>query len=89
MHNIAVFLSVIYRGLCFCVCHPLDGHGVLDGGSAAGIWLSVSDLQPYTNYSFWIRGCNTQGCVESLPLIVTTPPAGTHCLGTSAHYQTE
>ncbi|XP_014832285.1 PREDICTED: usherin-like isoform X1 [Poecilia mexicana] len=52
-----------------------DGHGVLDGGSAAGIWLSVSDLQPYTNYSFWIRGCNTQGCVESLPLIVTTPPA--------------
>ncbi|XP_035991625.1 usherin [Fundulus heteroclitus] len=52
-----------------------DGHGVLDGGSAAGVWLSVSDLQPYTNYSFWIRGCNTQGCVESLPLIVTTPPA--------------
>ncbi|KAM4744036.1 usherin isoform 3-T3 [Anableps anableps] len=52
-----------------------DGHGVLDGGSAAGVWLSVSDLQPYTNYSFWIRGCNTQGCVESLPLIVTTLPA--------------
>uniref|UniRef100_A0A3B5M4G7 Usher syndrome 2A (autosomal recessive, mild) n=1 Tax=Xiphophorus couchianus TaxID=32473 RepID=A0A3B5M4G7_9TELE len=68
-------LSLFILGLCFCVCHPLDGHGVLDGGSAAGIWLSVSDLQPYTNYSFWIRGCNTQGCVESLPLIVTTPPA--------------
>uniref|UniRef100_A0A3B4TAI5 Usherin n=1 Tax=Seriola dumerili TaxID=41447 RepID=A0A3B4TAI5_SERDU len=41
----------------------------------AGSWLSVTDLQPYTNYSFWIRGCNTQGCVESLPLNVTTPPA--------------
>ncbi|XP_015250616.1 PREDICTED: usherin-like [Cyprinodon variegatus] len=52
-----------------------DGHGVLDGGSAAGIWLSVSDLEPYKNYSFWIRGCNTQGCVESLPLNLTTPPA--------------
>ncbi|XP_069030560.1 usherin [Embiotoca jacksoni] len=52
-----------------------DGGGVLDGSTAAGIWLSVTDLQPYTNYSFWIRGCNTQGCVESLPLSVTTPPA--------------
>ncbi|KAA8595473.1 hypothetical protein FQN60_010764, partial [Etheostoma spectabile] len=51
-----------------------DGDGVLDGSSAAGSWLSVSDLQPYTNYSFWIRGCNTKGCVESLPLNVTTPP---------------
>ncbi|XP_059204973.1 usherin [Centropristis striata] len=52
-----------------------DGDGVLDGSTAAGGWLSVTDLQPYTNYSFWIRGCNTQGCVESLPLSVTTPPA--------------
>ncbi|XP_051795531.1 usherin [Acanthochromis polyacanthus] len=52
-----------------------DGEGVLDGSTAAGIWLSVTDLQPYTNYNFWIRGCNTQGCVESLPLSVTTPPA--------------
>ncbi|XP_029281914.1 LOW QUALITY PROTEIN: usherin [Cottoperca gobio] len=52
-----------------------DGDGVLDGSTAAGSWLSVTDLQPYTNYSFWIRGCNTQGCVESLPLNVTTPPA--------------
>ncbi|XP_074481361.1 usherin [Sebastes fasciatus] len=52
-----------------------DGDGVLDGSTAAGYWLSVTDLQPYTNYSFWIRGCNTQGCVESLPVNVTTPPA--------------
>ncbi|XP_047436500.1 usherin [Mugil cephalus] len=52
-----------------------DGDAVLDGSTAAGVWLSVNDLQPYTNYSFWIRGCNTQGCVESLPLSVTTPPA--------------
>ncbi|TDH17235.1 hypothetical protein EPR50_G00006290 [Perca flavescens] len=52
-----------------------DGDGVLDGSSAAGSWLSVTDLQPYTNYSFWIRGCNTKGCAESLPLNVTTPPA--------------
>ncbi|XP_060897032.1 usherin [Labrus mixtus] len=52
-----------------------DGDGVLDGSTAAGSWLSVTDLQPYTNYSFWIRGCNTQGCVESLPHNVTTPPA--------------
>ncbi|KAM6942982.1 usherin [Xenentodon cancila] len=52
-----------------------DEDGVVDGGTAAGIWLSVTNLQPYTNYSFWIRGCNTQGCAESLPLTVTTPPA--------------
>ncbi|XP_068431767.1 usherin [Clinocottus analis] len=52
-----------------------DADGVLDGSIAAGSWLSVTDLQPYTNYIFWIRGCNTQGCVESLPLNVTTPPA--------------
>nr|XP_054587843.1 usherin [Nothobranchius furzeri] len=51
-----------------------DGDGLLDGGTAAGVWLSVTDLQPYTNYSFWIRGCNTQGCVESLPLSTATPP---------------
>ncbi|XP_008295345.1 usherin-like, partial [Stegastes partitus] len=56
-------------------CKSKDGETVLDGSTAAGIWLSVTDLQPYTNYSFWIRGCNTQGCVESLPLSVTTPPA--------------
>ncbi|XP_029354432.1 usherin [Echeneis naucrates] len=53
----------------------IDGDGLLDGSTAAGSWLSVTDLQPYTHYSFWIRGCNTQGCVESLPLNVTTPPA--------------
>ncbi|XP_070762485.1 usherin [Enoplosus armatus] len=52
-----------------------DGDGVLDGSTVAGSWLSVTDLQPYTNYSFWISCCNTQGCVESLPLNVTTPPA--------------
>ncbi|XP_010791101.1 usherin [Notothenia coriiceps] len=52
-----------------------DGDGVVDGSTVAGSWLSVTDLQPYTNYSFWIRGCNTQGCVESLPLNVTTTPA--------------
>ncbi|KAM9366692.1 usherin [Symphorus nematophorus] len=52
-----------------------DGEGVLDGDTAAGSWLSVTDLQPFTSYSFWIRGCNTQGCVESLPFNVTTPPA--------------
>lgn len=54
----------------------LEGDGVLDGSTAAGSWLSVTDLQPYTNYRFWIRACNTQGCVESLPLDVTTSPAG-------------
>ncbi|KAM3624776.1 uncharacterized protein V6R79_001428 [Siganus canaliculatus] len=52
-----------------------DGEGVLDGSAAAGSWLSVTDLRPYTNYTFWITGCNTQGCVESLPLNATTPPA--------------
>ncbi|XP_041646715.1 usherin [Cheilinus undulatus] len=59
-----------------------DGDGVLDGGIAAGSWLSVTDLQPYTNYSFWIRGCNTQGCVESLPHSITTPPAAPDGLST-------
>ncbi|XP_019935888.2 usherin isoform X2 [Paralichthys olivaceus] len=53
----------------------IDGGGTLDGSTAVGSWLSVTDLQPYTNYSFWIRGCNTQGCVESLRLSATTPPA--------------
>ncbi|XP_071778073.2 usherin [Centroberyx gerrardi] len=52
-----------------------DGAGVLDGSTAAGSWLSVTDLQPYTKYSFWIRGCNMHGCVESLPRNITTPPA--------------
>ncbi|XP_056269140.1 usherin isoform X3 [Pseudoliparis swirei] len=56
-------------------CKSKGGVGVLDGGTEAGSWLSVTDLQPYTNYIFWIRGCNTHGCVESLPLNVTTPPA--------------
>ncbi|KAM3876945.1 usherin [Diretmus argenteus] len=52
-----------------------DGDGVLDGRTVAGSWLSVTDLKPYTSYSFWIRGCNTQGCVESLPRNVTMLPA--------------
>ncbi|TNN67187.1 Usherin [Liparis tanakae] len=56
-------------------CMSEGGVGVLDGGAEAGSWLSVTDLQPHTNYIFWIRGCNTPGCVESLPLNVTTPPA--------------
>ncbi|KAK2920361.1 hypothetical protein Q8A73_002565 [Channa argus] len=51
------------------------GDGLFDGSAAAGGWLSVTDLRPFTNYSFRIRGCNTQGCVESLPLSVMTPPA--------------
>uniref|UniRef100_A0A4W6FW95 Usherin n=1 Tax=Lates calcarifer TaxID=8187 RepID=A0A4W6FW95_LATCA len=67
-------INLTCLSLCDSLC-LLDGDGVLDGGMAAGSWLSVTDLQPYTNYSFWIRGCNTQGCVESLPLNVTTPPA--------------
>lgn len=62
--------------MSFFLC-LLDGGAALDGGTAAGVWLSVTDLQPYTNYSFWIRGCNTQGCIESLPRNVTTLPAGT------------
>ncbi|XP_068597953.1 usherin [Brachionichthys hirsutus] len=52
-----------------------DGNASLDGSTAAGSWFTVTDLQPYTNYSFWIRGCNTQGCVGSLPVNLTTPPA--------------
>ncbi|KAF6731117.1 Usherin, partial [Oryzias melastigma] len=52
-----------------------DSESLSDGGSTAGVWMSVTDLQPYTNYSFYVRGCNTQGCVESLPLTVTTLPA--------------
>uniref|UniRef100_A0A667ZN39 Usherin n=1 Tax=Myripristis murdjan TaxID=586833 RepID=A0A667ZN39_9TELE len=52
-----------------------NGDGVLDGGLSAGSWLSVTDLQPYTRYTFWVRGCNTQGCVQSLRRTVTTPPA--------------
>lgn len=54
----------------------LDGDGALDGSAAAGSWLTVTDLQPYTNYSFWIRGCNSQGCLTSPQISVTTPPAG-------------
>ncbi|KAK2854220.1 hypothetical protein Q5P01_006881 [Channa striata] len=51
------------------------GDGAFDGSAAAGAWLTVTDLQPFTDYSFRIRGCNAQGCVESSPLSVTTPPA--------------
>lgn len=53
-----------------------DGDGVLAGNAVAGSWLTVNDLQPYTYYSFWIRGCNSQGCVQSLPFNITTPPTG-------------
>ncbi|XP_061670381.1 usherin isoform X4 [Syngnathoides biaculeatus] len=52
-----------------------DGDVVLDGDTAASRWLTLTDLQPYTNYSFWAEGCNTQGCVESPVLNVTTSPA--------------
>ncbi|XP_053172998.1 usherin [Scomber japonicus] len=52
-----------------------DDEVVLDGSTAAGSWLFVTDLQPYNTYTFWIRGCNTQGCVDSSQLNVTTPPA--------------
>uniref|UniRef100_A0A3B5AVF4 Usherin-like n=1 Tax=Stegastes partitus TaxID=144197 RepID=A0A3B5AVF4_9TELE len=67
--------NLSYTLYCKSKGDTCNGETVLDGSTAAGIWLSVTDLQPYTNYSFWIRGCNTQGCVESLPLSVTTPPA--------------
>ncbi|XP_051920397.1 usherin isoform X1 [Hippocampus zosterae] len=52
-----------------------DGDVVQDAGTAAGGGLTLTDLQPYTNYSFWVEGCNTQGCVESPALNVTTSPA--------------
>ncbi|XP_061132682.1 usherin [Syngnathus typhle] len=52
-----------------------DGDAALDAGTAAGGWLTLTDLQPYTDYSFWVEGCNTQGCVESPTLHVTTSPA--------------
>ncbi|XP_068172657.1 usherin isoform X1 [Antennarius striatus] len=62
--------------LSYKICYKSkDGDAALDGGSAAGSWFPVTDLKPYTNYSFWIRGCNTQGCVQSLPVNLTTPPA--------------
>lgn len=66
-------MSFLFHFVCLSL---IDGDGVLDGSAAAGSWLTVTDLQPYTNYSFWIRGCNTQGCVNSLQVNVTTPPAG-------------
>ncbi|XP_029001116.1 usherin isoform X2 [Betta splendens] len=50
-----------------------EGDGVLD--AAADSWMSVTNLQPFTSYSFRITGCNTQGCVESSTLNVTTLPA--------------
>ncbi|CAL9701679.1 unnamed protein product [Knipowitschia caucasica] len=51
------------------------GDGVVDGNAVVGSWLTVSDLEPYSNYNFWIKGCNSQGCVQSLPFNTTTPPA--------------
>nr|XP_057944950.1 usherin isoform X3 [Doryrhamphus excisus] len=55
--------------------HSQGGDVVLDGGTAAGTWLTLTDLQPYTNYSFWVRACNTRGCVKSMVLNVTTSTA--------------
>ncbi|KAJ0056625.1 hypothetical protein NL108_010576 [Boleophthalmus pectinirostris] len=51
-----------------------DDDGIVDRNAVLGSWLTVTDLQPYSNYSFWIRGCNSQGCVQSLPFSITTPP---------------
>ncbi|XP_077419247.1 usherin isoform X1 [Vanacampus margaritifer] len=59
-----------------------DGDASLDAGTAASRWLTLTDLQPYTNYSFWVKGCNTQGCVESPALTVTTSPAAPDGLST-------
>ncbi|XP_061735051.1 usherin isoform X2 [Nerophis ophidion] len=51
------------------------GNVVLEDGTAASRWLTLTDLQPYSNYSVWVRGCNTKGCVESMPLNLTTSTA--------------
>nr|XP_061796460.1 usherin-like [Nerophis lumbriciformis] len=59
-----------------------DGDAVLDGGTEASRWLTLTDLQPYTNYSFWVEGCNTRGCVESSVLNATTSPAAPDGLST-------
>ncbi|XP_077569166.1 usherin [Stigmatopora nigra] len=52
-----------------------DGDAMLDGGTEASRWLTLTDLHPYTSYSFWVEGCNTRGCVESSVLNATTSPA--------------
>uniref|UniRef100_A0A3P8RYW1 Usherin n=1 Tax=Amphiprion percula TaxID=161767 RepID=A0A3P8RYW1_AMPPE len=67
--------TLYYKSKGAAILTTPQEHKTLTYMHSTGIWLSVADLQPYTNYSFWIRGCNTQGCVESLPLSVTTPPA--------------
>ncbi|XP_072320975.1 usherin [Eucyclogobius newberryi] len=51
-----------------------DEDRVVDGNAVAGSWLTVTDLEPYSNYTLWIRGCNSQGCVQSLPFSITTAP---------------
>ncbi|XP_055085949.1 usherin [Periophthalmus magnuspinnatus] len=58
-----------------------DDDGFVDGRTASSSWLTVTDLQPYSNYSFWIRGCNSRGCVQSLPFSITTPPTAPDGLG--------
>ncbi|KAJ7988957.1 hypothetical protein DPEC_G00314570 [Dallia pectoralis] len=51
-----------------------EAGGVVYSSSAAGNWVSVGGLQPYTNYSLSVRACNSMGCVESLPVNVSMAP---------------
>ena len=53
----------------------VETRGLLDS-TTVGQWVSVDDLQPFSNYSVAVRACNSQGCVESPAVPVSLPPGG-------------
>ncbi|KAL2098581.1 hypothetical protein ACEWY4_005061 [Coilia grayii] len=61
---------------------PAEGEGegerrALLSSTAVGHWVSVGGLQAFSNYSVFLRACNSQGCLDSPPVPVSMPPGGT------------
>ncbi|KAF7704133.1 hypothetical protein HF521_021205 [Silurus meridionalis] len=54
---------------------PVNETRELLSADTAGSWVSVGCLLPFSNYSVLVRGCNTQGCVESASISISLPPA--------------
>jgi len=45
--------------------------------SSVGVSLLVTQLEPFTNYSFTVSVCNSQGCVNSSQSTASTLMSGT------------
>ena len=81
-----MFFIIIFFFFFFSPPPPPPGAeesaGELSGREAGG-WVSLGGLRPSSSYLLWVRGCNSQGCVESQRATATMAPAGsgdTHTL---------